>query len=62
MGMLANKDPTQSLSMGPSMERWNQESMGFVVQAPIILVLTGAAEGAVGQVATWSETTCSEEL
>ena len=48
--------------MGPSMERWNLESMGFAVQVPIILVLTGAAEGAVGQVATWSETTCSEEL
>ena len=62
MGTPASKDLTQSLSMGLSMERWNLVNMGFVVQAAIILVLTGAAEGAVGQVATWSETTCSEEL
>ena len=62
MGTPANKDPTQSLSMGPSMERWNLGSMGFAGQAVTIRVLTGGAEVAVGQVATWSETTCSEEL
>ena len=60
--MPANKDPIQSLSMGPSMGRWNPESMGFAGQAVTIQVPTGAAEGAVEQVATWSETACSEEL
>ena len=59
---LGNKDPTQSLSMGPSMGRWNPESMGFAGQAVTIQVPKGEVEGAAEQVATWSETACSEDL
>ena len=48
--------------MGPSMGKWNLESMGFAGQAVTIQVPKGEVEGAAEQVATWSETACSEEL
>ena len=61
-GTLASKDPTPSLSMALSTERWSLASTGFEDQAATTLVLTGAVEGAVGLGATWSETACSEDL